>query len=78
MKVVKLSRKRSVSISIVGTDTGGQTYKARTDGMMIVILNPGNNKITIVNIPRDTAVTIPDFVVIKLFILFRYFKYKLN
>lgn len=59
----QIKEKKPVSILLLGTDTGAlsRTYKGRTDSMMIVTLNPGNNKTTVTSIPRDTAVTIPGF-----------------
>lgn len=59
----QIKNKKPISILLLGTDTGAlsRTYKGRTDSMMIVTLNPGNNKTTVTSIPRDTAVTIPGF-----------------
>lgn len=59
----QIKNKKPISILLLGTDTGAlsRTYKGRTDSMMIVTLNPSNNKTTVTSIPRDTAVTIPGF-----------------
>lgn len=59
----QIKEKKPISILLLGTDTGAlsRTYKGRTDSMMIVTLNPDNNKTTVTSIPRDTAVTIPGF-----------------
>lgn len=59
----QIKEKKPISILLLGTDTGAlsRTYKGRTDSMMIVTLNPSNNKTTVTSIPRDTAVTIPGF-----------------
>lgn len=57
----ELKEKKPISILLMGTDTGalGRDYKGRTDSMMVITLNPSNNKTTITSIPRDTAVNIP-------------------
>lgn len=59
----QIKSKKPISILLLGTDTGAlsRTYKGRTDSMMVVTLNPQNDKTTITSIPRDTAVTIPGF-----------------
>lgn len=59
----QIHNKKPISILLLGTDTGAlsRTYKGRTDSMMVVTLNPQNDKTTITSIPRDTAVTIPGF-----------------
>lgn len=59
----QIKEKKPISLLLLGTDTGAlsRTYKGRTDSMMIVTLNPSNNKTTVTSIPRDTAVTIPGF-----------------
>lgn len=44
------------NILLACTDEG----EGRTDGIMIVSYNSVNNKITVVSIPRDTRVSIPD------------------
>lgn len=59
----QIKSKKPISILLMGTDTGAldRTYKGRTDSMMVITLNPQNNKTTITSIPRDTAVSIPGF-----------------
>jgi len=59
----QIKDKKPISILLMGTDTGAldRTYKGRTDSMMVLTLNPKNNKTTITSIPRDTAVSIPGF-----------------
>lgn len=59
----QIKDKKPISILLLGTDTGAQkrTYKGRTDSMMIITLDPKNDRTTITSIPRDTAVTIPGF-----------------
>ncbi|MFC6260658.1 LCP family protein [Levilactobacillus fujinensis] len=59
----QLSAKKPISILLLGTDTGalGRSYKGRTDSMMIITVNPSDNKTTMTSIPRDTAVSIPGF-----------------
>ena len=58
-----LKDKKPVSILIMGTDTGalGRHYKGRTDTMMIMTINPKTNKTTLLSIPRDMEVNLPDF-----------------
>lgn len=58
-----LSQKRPVSILLLGTDTGalGRNYKGRTDTMMIMTLNPQKQTTTIVSVPRDMKVNLPDY-----------------
>lgn len=58
-----LKEKKPVSILFMGTDTdfGGRTYKGRSDSMMIITLNPAKQSTTIVSIPRDMKVNLPDF-----------------
>ncbi|MCT6851135.1 MAG: LCP family protein [Staphylococcus epidermidis] len=58
-----LKNKKPVSILFMGTDTdfGGRTDKGRTDSMMVVTLNPKTNTTTMVSIPRDMKVNLPDF-----------------
>lgn len=58
-----LAQKRPVSILLLGTDTGalGRDYKGRTDTMMIMTLNPQKKTTTIVSLPRDMKVTLPDY-----------------
>ncbi|GEO70637.1 LCP family protein [Levilactobacillus acidifarinae] len=59
----QIKDKKPISILLLGTDTGAQkrTYKGRTDSMMIITLDPKNDRTTVTSIPRDTAVTIPGF-----------------
>jgi cell envelope-related function transcriptional attenuator common domain len=59
----ELKTKKPISILLMGTDTGalGRDYKGRTDSMMVVTLNPKNQKTSITSIPRDTAVNIPGY-----------------
>jgi LCP family protein required for cell wall assembly len=58
-----LKNKKPISILLMGTDTGalGRDYKGRTDSMMVITLNPKNQKTTVTSIPRDTAVNIPGY-----------------
>lgn len=58
-----LDEKRPVSILLLGTDTGalGRDYKGRTDTMMIMTLNPQKKTTTIVSLPRDMKVNLPDY-----------------
>ncbi len=58
-----LAQKRPVSILLLGTDTGalGRDYKGRTDTMMIMTLNPQKKTTTIVSLPRDMKVNLPDY-----------------
>ncbi|WP_076459408.1 LCP family protein [Limosilactobacillus caccae] len=58
-----LDQKKPVSILLLGTDTGalGRDYKGRTDTMMIMTLNPKTKTTTIVSLPRDMKVNLPDY-----------------
>lgn len=58
-----LDQKKPVSILLLGTDTGalGRNYKGRTDTMMIMTLNPQKKTTTIVSLPRDMKVNLPDY-----------------
>ena len=58
-----LAQKKPVSILLLGTDTGalGRDYKGRTDTMMIMTLNPQKKTTTIVSLPRDMKVNLPDY-----------------
>ncbi|WP_283594453.1 LCP family protein [Limosilactobacillus galli] len=58
-----LAQKRPVSILLLGTDTGAldRDYKGRTDTMMIMTLNPQKKTTTIVSLPRDMKVDLPDY-----------------
>jgi polyisoprenyl-teichoic acid--peptidoglycan teichoic acid transferase len=58
-----LKDKKPVSILFMGTDTdfGGRDYKGRSDSMMAITLNPKTNTTTMVSIPRDMKVNLPDF-----------------
>lgn len=49
------------SVLLLGTDTGefGRDYKGRTDSMMLVTVNPKEEKTTIMSIPRDSLVAVP-------------------
>ncbi|WP_299490421.1 LCP family protein [Acaryochloris sp. IP29b_bin.137] len=60
---------RPVNIIVMGVDLNldkpeeGETYdpfKSRSDTMLLVRLNPGNDRVSILSIPRDTRVEIPD------------------
>lgn len=44
------------SVLLMGIDTGdlGRDYQGRSDTMMVMTINPNNEKTTIVSIPRDT------------------------
>lgn len=48
---------------LLGTDTGalGRDYKGRTDTIMIMTLNPKTKTTTIVSLPRDMKVNLPDY-----------------
>ena len=53
-----LSDGRPFSILLLGTDTGelGRDYKGRTDSLMLVTVNPKQDKVTIVSLPRDSVI----------------------
>ncbi|WP_203649338.1 LCP family glycopolymer transferase [Secundilactobacillus yichangensis] len=58
-----LSKKKPVSILLLGTDTGalGRSFKGRTDTIMVMTINPKTNKSTIVSLPRDMKVNLPGY-----------------
>lgn len=58
-----LQQRKPVSILLLGTDTGdmGRHYKGRTDTLMLMTINPQTNKTTLVSIPRDMKVNLPDY-----------------
>lgn len=58
-----LQDNKPVSILFMGTDTdfGGRSYKGRTDSMLVITLNPRTKTTTMVSIPRDMKVNLPDF-----------------
>nr|WP_308438515.1 LCP family protein [Apilactobacillus nanyangensis] len=58
-----LNSNKPISLLFMGTDTdfGGRSYKGRTDSMMVVTLNPKTETTTMVSIPRDMKVNLPDF-----------------
>lgn len=58
-----LKNKKPVSILLMGTDTGdlGRDYKGRTDTMIIMTINPKTKKTTMVSLPRDMKVNLPDY-----------------
>lgn len=47
----------------MGTDTGalGRTEKGRTDSLMVMTLNPQHHTTTIVSLPRDMKVDLPEY-----------------
>ena len=58
-----LAAKKPINVLLLGTDTGalGRSYKGRTDTIMMMSINPKTQKTTIVSIPRDMEVTLPDY-----------------
>lgn len=58
-----LAQGKPVSILLMGTDTGefGRSYKGRTDTLVVVTLNPKTNTTTIVSLPRDMKVDLPNY-----------------
>lgn len=58
-----LAQRKPVSILLLGTDTGalGRTEKGRTDTIMIMTLNPKTKTTTIVSLPRDMKVNLPNY-----------------
>ena len=59
----KLKAKQPISVLLLGTDTGalGRSYKGRTDTIMMMTVNPKQGKTTIVSLPRDMKVNLPDY-----------------
>lgn len=57
-EAISLKKEDPVSILVAGVDNGALMYKnieeGRTDVMMVVTINPKENKSTILSIPRDT------------------------
>lgn len=53
---VNLKKKEAFSILLLGVDTGaiGRTDTGRADSIVIVTVNPKENKTTMVSVPRDT------------------------
>ncbi|QFG73421.1 LytR family transcriptional regulator [Limosilactobacillus frumenti] len=58
-----LAQRKPVSILLLGTDTGalGRTDKGRTDTIMILTVNPKTKTTTIVSLPRDMKVNLPNY-----------------
>ena len=58
-----LDQRGPVSSLLLGTDTGalGRSYKGRTDTIMMMTVNPKQGKTTIVSLPRDMKVNLPDY-----------------
>ena len=59
----KLKAKQPINVLLLGTDTGalGRSYKGRTDTIMMMTVNPKQGKTTIVSLPRDMKVNLPDY-----------------
>lgn len=59
----KLKAKQPINVLLLGTDTGalGRSYKGRTDTIMMMTVNPKQEKTTIVSLPRDMKVNLPDY-----------------
>ena len=59
----KLKAKKPINVLLLGTDTGalGRSYKGRTDTIMMMTVNPSKKTTTIVSLPRDMKVTLPDY-----------------
>ena len=55
-----LKQGRPISFLLMGTDTGalGRTYKGRTDTLVLAVLNPKSESMTLVSLPRDTKVAV--------------------
>lgn len=58
-----LAQRKPVSILLLGTDTGalGRTDKGRTDTIMVLTVNPKAKTTTIVSLPRDMKVNLPNY-----------------
>lgn len=54
---------KPVSILLMGTDTGalGRNFKGRTDTLIVLVLNPQDQKMTMVSLPRDALVAVYGF-----------------
>lgn len=66
---------RPVNIIVLGVDLNLEEpeegeerdpFKSRSDTMLLVRLNPGNDRVSILSIPRDTRVPIPDVGITKI------------
>ncbi|MBM7543310.1 LCP family protein required for cell wall assembly [Weissella beninensis] len=53
---------KPISILLLGTDTGSldRTYTGRTDSIMVATINPKTKTTTLMSIPRDSMVSIPN------------------
>ena len=49
----KINKSEPVSILLIGADERGED-KGRSDSLMVITLNPKNNSMKTVSIPRDT------------------------
>lgn len=58
-----LKAKQPISILLLGTDTGalGRNFKGRTDTLIIAVLNPQKQKVTLVSLSRDALVAVYGF-----------------
>ena len=58
-----LKAKQPISILLLGTDTGalGRNFKGRTDTLIVAVLNPQKQKVTLVSLPRDALVAVYGF-----------------
>lgn len=58
-----LQQGKPISILLMGTDTGalGRNFKGRTDTLIVLVLNPQKQKMTLVSLPRDALVAIYGF-----------------
>ncbi|NJK41135.1 MAG: LCP family protein [Acaryochloridaceae cyanobacterium SU_2_1] len=64
---------RPVNIVVMGIDLNleappgsPEAFKSRSDTMLLIRLNPGTDRVSILSIPRDTRVNIPDVGVTKI------------
>lgn len=52
---------RRVNILLIGSDTRGDGQVARSDTLILVTINPETKQVSMLSIPRDLLVTIPNY-----------------
>ncbi|MBO8164987.1 MAG: LCP family protein [Brevibacillus sp.] len=60
-KETKYDTEKPLSFVLLGRDTRKQTGSLNTDVMMVAVVNPATQKVTMVSLPRDTRVKIPGY-----------------
>ncbi|USG67586.1 LCP family protein [Brevibacillus ruminantium] len=57
----KYEENKSLSILIIGTDTRKNEGMLNTDVLLLAVADPDDKKVTMVSLPRDTRVKIPEY-----------------